>query len=98
MSTITIIHDLRCLQIAEFEKYGIKTGAINEDTSNDPRLWKVKFRLSALTDTKGLAISYQVHSMRRLSAFDCVTQAARSIQWTSFTSSLTHPPGPVILD
>lgn len=64
MSTITIIHDLRCLQVAEFEKYGIKTVAINEDTPNDPGLWEVKFRLSALTDTKGLTISYQVHSTR----------------------------------
>jgi ATP-dependent helicase YprA (DUF1998 family) len=32
---------LQVLQVLEFERYGIKTVAINEDTPNDPELWKV---------------------------------------------------------
>ena len=32
---------LQAVQVIEFEKYGIKTLAINEDTPNDPNLWKV---------------------------------------------------------
>ena len=31
----------QAVQVIEFEKYGIKTLAINEDTPNDPNLWKV---------------------------------------------------------
>jgi len=32
---------LQVVQVLEFERYGIKTVAINEDTPNDPELWKV---------------------------------------------------------
>ena len=33
---------LQAVQVLEFERYGIKTLAINEDTPNDPDLWKVR--------------------------------------------------------
>ena len=33
---------LQVVQVLEFEHYGIKTLAINEDTPNDPDLWKVR--------------------------------------------------------
>ena len=33
---------LQVVQVLEFERYGIKTLAINEDTPNDPDLWKVR--------------------------------------------------------
>jgi hypothetical protein len=32
---------LQAVQVLEFELYGIRTVAINEDTPNDPELWKV---------------------------------------------------------
>ena len=32
---------LQAVQVLEFECYGIRTIAINEDTPNDPELWKV---------------------------------------------------------
>ena len=32
---------LQAVQVLEFERYGIKTLAVNEDTPNDPDLWKV---------------------------------------------------------
>ena len=33
---------LQVVQVLEFEHYGIKALAINEDTPNDPDLWKVR--------------------------------------------------------
>jgi len=33
---------LQAVQVLEFERYGIKTVAINQDTPNDPELWKVR--------------------------------------------------------
>ena len=44
--TISIIisplnNRLQAAQVLEFERYGIQTMAINEDTPNDPELWKV---------------------------------------------------------
>ena len=35
---------LQAVQVLEFECYGIKTLVINEDTPNDPDLWKVRPR------------------------------------------------------
>jgi RAD3-like DEAD/DEAH box helicase len=35
---------LQAVQVLEFEHYGIKTLAINEDTPNVPDLWKVRPR------------------------------------------------------
>ena len=39
---------LQAVQVLEFERYGIKTLAINEDTPNDPDLWKVRSRMILL--------------------------------------------------
>ena len=36
------LKQLQVVQVLEFEHYGIKTLAINEDTPNDPDLWKVR--------------------------------------------------------
>jgi hypothetical protein len=33
---------LQAVQVLDFEHYGIRTVAINEDTPNDPLLWKVR--------------------------------------------------------
>ena len=33
---------LQAVQVLEFECFGIKTLAINEDTPNDPEIWKVR--------------------------------------------------------
>jgi replicative superfamily II helicase len=38
---ISPLKRLQVVQVLEFERYGIKTVAINEDTPNDPDLWKV---------------------------------------------------------
>jgi ATP-dependent helicase YprA (DUF1998 family) len=38
---ISPLKRLQAVQVLEFERHGIKTVAINEDTSNDPELWKV---------------------------------------------------------
>jgi ATP-dependent helicase YprA (DUF1998 family) len=38
---ISPLKRLQTVQVLEFERYGIKTVAINEDTPNDPQLWKV---------------------------------------------------------
>ena len=38
---ISPLKRLQAIQVLEFERYGIKTVAINEDTPNDPELWKV---------------------------------------------------------
>ena len=35
------LKQLQAVQVLEFECYGINTVAINEDTPNDPKLWKV---------------------------------------------------------
>ena len=40
---------LQAAQALEFEQYGITTMAINEDTPNDSKLWKVWSWLSSLT-------------------------------------------------
>ena len=32
---------LQAVHVLEFERYGVKTVSINEDTPNDPQLWKV---------------------------------------------------------
>ena len=43
-STSIIVSPLKRLQavhVLEFERYGVKTVSINEDTPNDPQLWKV---------------------------------------------------------
>ncbi len=44
-STSVVISPLKRLQavhVLEFERYGVKTVSINEDTPNDPELWKVR--------------------------------------------------------
>ena len=38
---ISPLKRLQAVQVLEFERYGINTVAINEDTPNDPELWKV---------------------------------------------------------
>ena len=38
---ISPLKRLQAVQVLEFECYGINTVAINEDTPNDPELWKV---------------------------------------------------------
>ena len=38
---ISPLKRLQAVQVLEFERYGIDTVAINEDTPNDPALWKV---------------------------------------------------------
>jgi hypothetical protein len=38
---ISPLKRLQAVQVLEFERYGIDTVAINEDTPNDPELWKV---------------------------------------------------------
>ena len=38
---ISPLKRLQAIQVLEFEHYGINTLAINEDTPNDPELWKV---------------------------------------------------------
>jgi ATP-dependent helicase YprA (DUF1998 family) len=38
---ISPLKRLQAVQVLEFERYGITTVAINEDTPNDPELWKV---------------------------------------------------------
>jgi ATP-dependent helicase YprA (DUF1998 family) len=38
---ISPLKRLQAVQVLEFEHYGINTVAINEDTPNDPELWKV---------------------------------------------------------
>jgi hypothetical protein len=38
---ISPLKRLQAVQVLEFERYGIRTVAINEDTPNDPELWKV---------------------------------------------------------
>ena len=38
---ISPLKRLQAVQVLEFERYGIKTVAINEDTPNEPELWKV---------------------------------------------------------
>ena len=40
---ISPLKRLQAVQVLEFERYGINTVAINEDTPNDPELWKVWF-------------------------------------------------------
>ena len=37
---ISPLKRLQAVQVLEFERYGINTVAINEDTPNDPELWK----------------------------------------------------------
>ena len=39
---ISPLKRLQVVQVLEFERYGIRTVAINEDTPNDPELWKVR--------------------------------------------------------
>ena len=39
---------LQILQVREFERYGIKTVAINEDTPSDLELWQVRSRLDLI--------------------------------------------------
>ena len=46
---ISPLKRLQAVQVLEFERYGIKTVAINEDTPNDPVLWKVLATGSLLT-------------------------------------------------
>ena len=38
---ISPLKRLQAVQVLEFERFGINTVAINEDTPNDPELWKV---------------------------------------------------------
>ena len=38
---ISPLKRLQAVQVLEFERYGIRTASINEDTPNDPKLWKV---------------------------------------------------------
>jgi superfamily II DNA/RNA helicase len=38
---ISPLKRLQAVQVLEFERYHVKTLAINEDTPNDPELWKV---------------------------------------------------------
>ena len=38
---ISPLKRLQAVQVLEFERYGISTVAINEDTPNNPELWKV---------------------------------------------------------
>ena len=38
---ISPLKRLQAVQVLEFERYHVKTMAINEDTPNDPELWKV---------------------------------------------------------
>jgi hypothetical protein len=40
---ISPLKHLQAVQVLEFEQYGIKTVAINQDTPNDPELWKVRY-------------------------------------------------------
>jgi superfamily II DNA helicase RecQ len=40
-----VVSPLKCLQavhVLEFERYGVKTVSINEDTPNDLQLWQVR--------------------------------------------------------
>src|SRR6266581_7395565 len=50
---------LQAVQVLEFERYRIKTVAINEDTPNDPSLWKVRLdnvilKLSVISFTQDI--------------------------------------------
>jgi Rad3-related DNA helicase len=60
--TITVIISplkrLQAVQVLEFERYGIKTAAINQDTPNDPILWKVPILSSVLTPNNHCWIEY----------------------------------------
>ncbi len=38
---ISPLKRLQIVQVLKFERYGLRTVAINEDTPNDPELWKV---------------------------------------------------------
>ena len=38
---ISPLKRLQALQVLEFQRYGVKTISVNEDTPNDPELWKV---------------------------------------------------------
>jgi ATP-dependent helicase YprA (DUF1998 family) len=38
---ISPLKRLQAVQVLEFERYGIRTTSINEDTPNDSKLWKV---------------------------------------------------------
>ena len=40
---ISPLKRLQAVQVLEFERYGIKTMSVNEDTPNDPELWKVSY-------------------------------------------------------
>ena len=44
LRNIFSLERLQAVQVLEFECYGIKTLVINEDTPNDPDLWKVRPR------------------------------------------------------
>ena len=44
LRNISSLEWLQAVQVLEFECYGIKTLVINEDTPNDPDLWKVRPR------------------------------------------------------
>ena len=46
---ISPLKRLQAVQVHEFERYGISTVAINEDTPNDPELWKVGSWVNPLT-------------------------------------------------
>ena len=53
---ISPLKRLQAVQVLEFEHYGINTVAINEDTPNDPELWKV-WPLADLCYSFGLILS-----------------------------------------
>jgi ATP-dependent helicase YprA (DUF1998 family) len=40
---ISPLKRLQTVQVIDFERYGVRTVAINEDTPNDPLLWKVPY-------------------------------------------------------
>ena len=46
---ISPLKRLQVVQVLEFERYGLKTVAINEDTPNDPELWKVWLYVTFVT-------------------------------------------------
>jgi hypothetical protein len=63
---VSPLKQLQSVQVDEFERYGIKTVAINEDTPSDTELWQVSFDVPSSELLTSLCIRISLKGLTRL--------------------------------